>query len=53
MINEILQNNNINYEYDTVFPELFQECGHRLRFDFIIYDENYEKPIRFVEYDGR
>ena len=53
MINEILQNNNINYEYDTVFPELFQECGRRLRFDFIIYDENYEKPIRFVEYDGR
>lgn len=52
-INQILENHNINYEYDTIFPQLFRECGRRLRFDFIIYDEEFNKPIRFVEYDGR
>lgn len=52
-IKQILENHNINYEYDVVFPQLFQEYNRRLRFDFIIYDETFEKPIRFIEYDGR
>lgn len=53
LIKQILEENKVNYEYDTIFPELFQESGRKLRFDFIIYDENFDKPIRFIEYDGR
>lgn len=30
-----------------------QETGRRLRFDFIIYDETFITPIRFIEFDGR
>lgn len=30
-----------------------QETGRRLRFDFIIYDETFTTPIRFIEFDGR
>ena len=52
-IQQILDNNNINYYYDSPFPELVKETGRRLRFDFIIYDDNFEKPIRFIEFDGR
>ena len=36
-----------------MFPELFNETGRRLRFDFIIYDSTFTKPLRFIEFDGR
>lgn len=52
-IQQILDDNNINYYYDSPLPELVKETGRRLRFDFIIYDNNFEKPIRFIEFDGR
>ena len=52
-IQQILDDNNINYYYDSPLPELIKETGRRLRFDFIIYDDNFEKPIRFIEFDGR
>ena len=52
-IQQILNYNNINYCYDVQLPELTKETGRRLRFDFIIYDSDFEKPIRFVEFDGR
>ena len=52
-IKELLEKNNINYENDVTFPELIKKTGRRLRFDFIIYDEDFKKPIRFIEFDGR
>lgn len=52
-IEQLLQKNNINYQHDIVWPELFLETGRRLRFDFIIFDEDYKTPLRFVEFDGR
>lgn len=52
-IQQILDNHNINYYYDSPLPELIKETGKRLRFDFIIYDDKFENPIRFVEFDGR
>lgn len=52
-IKQLLENNNINYQYDMVFPELLQETGRRLRFDFIIYDSTFTIPLRFIEFDGR
>lgn len=53
IINQILESHNINYQHDVVFPQLFQEYGRRLRFDFIVYDKDFDKPILFIEYDGR
>lgn len=52
-IQKLLDDNNINYYYDSPLPELVKETGKRLRFDFIIYDDNFENPIRFIEFDGR
>lgn len=52
-IKELLEQNNINYENDVTFPELIKQTGRRLRFDFIIYDKDFKKPVRFVEFDGR
>lgn len=54
LIQKILEENNIPYLYDTVYLPLVQETQRKLRFDFIIYeDNNYTTPIRFIEYDGR
>lgn len=52
-IQQILDSNNINYYYDSPLPELVKETGKRLRFDFIIYDDKFENPVRFIEFDGR
>lgn len=49
---KILQENNIKFEHDVVYPQLFEETGHRYRFDFIIYNSN-GTINRFLEYDGR
>lgn len=49
---KLLSEYNINFKYDTMFDELFKETGRRLRFDFIIFDDN-NQPIRFIEFDGR
>ena len=52
-IQQLLEQHGLNYVYDTTFLELIQETGRKLRFDFIIYDEEFKTPIRFVEFDGR
>lgn len=52
LIQQILNNNNIIYNYDTTLPELIQETNRRLRFDFIIYDNN-GSISRIIEFDGR
>lgn len=51
-IEQILLANNILYQNDVPFVELYKETGRKLRFDFIIYDSN-NNPIRFIEFDGR
>ena len=52
LIQSILDENNIYYNHDIIFPELLKETGRQLRFDFIIYNEDMSIN-RFVEYDGR
>lgn len=53
-IKKILDQKKVSYLYDVTFLPLIQETGRKLRFDFIIFeDENYKKPIRFIEFDGR
>jgi len=52
-IQQLLDNNKIPYLYDITLPEMVQETGRKLRFDFIIYNEEFTIPIRFVEFDGR
>ena len=52
-ISKILDDNNIFYQQDIVLPELFKETGRRLRFDFILFDEDLITPIRMIEFDGR
>lgn len=51
-IKQILDDHNICYQYDTVFPELYNETNRRLRFDFIIYNKLNELEC-FIEFDGR
>ena len=51
LIQQILDNNNIIYNKDSVFPELAKETGRKLRFDFIIYNED-GTVNRFIEFDG-
>ena len=52
-IMQLLDKHNILYLHDTTLPELYKETGRRLRFDFILLDENLNKPIRMIEFDGR
>ena len=33
--------------------ELYRETGRKLRFDFILYEEDLITPKRFIEFDGR
>ena len=51
----ILDKNNIIYDHDKCLLELMHETGGRkFRFDFVIYEnENKEKIIRIIEFDGR
>ena len=51
-IAQLLQQNNINYQNDIAFVELYKETGRKLRFDFILYDDE-NNLLRFVEFDGR
>ena len=50
-IKEILEQNNIIYDYNCGLPELYQECKRKLRFDFIIYNDDLTIN-RFIEFDG-
>lgn len=50
-IKTILEQNNIIYDYDSIFPQLLQETNRRLRFDFIIYNKD-GSLNRFIEFDG-
>ena len=52
-ISQILDENHIFYQHDIVLPELYAETSRRLRFDFIIYDDDLITPIRMIEFDGR
>ena len=52
-IAQLLDENNIFYQQDIVLPELYQETGRRLRFDFILYADDLLTPIRMIEFDGR
>lgn len=51
IISQLLDQNNIIYNHDTQIPELTEQCGRKLRFDFIIYKDN--KISRIIEFDGR
>lgn len=50
-ISQILQKNNIIFDHDKIFPELLAETKRKLRFDFIIYNED-GSLNRFIEFDG-
>ena len=52
LIKQLLEENNYIFNYDYMMPELFQETGRRLRFDFIIYN-NDNSINRIIEFDGR
>lgn len=52
-ISQLLDKYNIFYQHDMVLPELYQETKRRLRFDFILFDDDLITPIRFIEFDGR
>ena len=52
LITKILDNSNILYDYDSLYLPLYQETGRRLRFDFIIYNQD-GSINRFIEFDGR
>ena len=51
IISQILDKNNIIYNHDVLFPELLNQTQRRLRFDFIIYN-NDGSINRFIEFDG-
>ena len=50
-IEKILKQNNIIYNKDYALDELTNETGRRLRFDFVIYNDD-GSINRFVEFDG-
>jgi len=52
VIMSILDKHGIKYIHDSVFPQYFEETGHKHRFDFIIYNED-NTINRFIEFDGR
>ena len=52
LIKQLLEENNYIFNYDYMMPELFQETGRRLRFDFIVYN-NDNSINRIIEFDGR
>lgn len=43
---------NVIYNQEVILPLLLQETGRRLRFDFVIYDDN-GNISRCIEFDGR
>ena len=50
-IKMLLDQYNICYDYDSIFLELLKQTKRRLRFDFIIYNDD-GSINRFVEFDG-
>lgn len=50
-IKEILSKNGIKYVFDHGLPGIQKETGYKLRFDFIIYQN--EEVLRCIEFDGR
>lgn len=52
LIQQILNDNNIIYNYNCSLPEFVKETGRQLRFDFIIYNDKGEIS-RIIEFDGR
>lgn len=51
-INRILSQTNLKYIHDkNYFDDLYSQYHVKLRYDFIIFDEN-NKPIRLIEFDG-
>ena len=52
LICQILDELNIQYDHDTIYPLLEKETGRKLRFDFIIYNQN-GTINRVIEFDGR
>lgn len=51
-IQQLLKENNIAFDYDKPLQDFINIEGRRLRFDFILYDEN-ENIKRIIEFDGR
>lgn len=51
-IKTLLEEEGYIFNYDFVLPELFQETGRRLRFDFVIYNKDFSIK-RIIEFDGR
>ena len=51
IIKNILEENNVIFNQDIVFPQLLAETGRKLRFDFILYNQN-GSVNRFIEFDG-
>lgn len=51
-IQEILENNDVNYKEEVEFPGLKAPSGRPLRFDFAVYDD--EGNLDFlIEYQGK
>lgn len=52
MIEKLLKENGFNYKHNSTFKELTEATNRRLRFDFIVYNE--DKSVKcFIEFDGR
>lgn len=52
IVEQILKENNCIYNHDTILQEFIEETGHRYRFDFIVYNNNFS--IKYIiEVDGR
>lgn len=51
-IEEILQNNYLNYKMEYQFPHLVSNNGRPLRFDFVIFDDDNNVDF-IIEYQGR
>ena len=51
IIMNLLDDNNISYTHDQCLDELYNDSGRRLRFDFILYQDN--NIMRIIEFDGR
>jgi hypothetical protein len=51
-IQQLLKDNHITFDYDKPLQDFINATGRRLRFDFILYDEN-KNISRIIEFDGR
>ena len=51
-IQKILDVAGIKYSHNKCLDELVKETGRRLRFDFVLYDDE-DKVSRIIEFDGR